>query len=63
MKAKARNIIGWVLIAAGFIFAFGAVGESDMYEEMGEFLPLMVTVKKIALGFGAMFLGMIVKED
>ena len=34
-----------------------------MYEEMGEFLSLMVTVKKIALGLGVMFLGMIVKED
>lgn len=63
MKAKARNIIGWAIITAGFIFAFGAVGESDMYEEMGEFLSLMVTMKKITLGLGVMFLGMIVKED
>lgn len=63
MNTKVRNTIGWILIVAGLIFAFGAVGESDMYEEMGEFLPLMVTVKKVALGFGAMLLGIIMKED
>ena len=63
MNTKVRNTIGLVLTIAGLIFTFGAVGESDMYVEMGEFLPLMVTVKKVALGFGAMLLGTIMKED
>ncbi len=63
MKAKVRNTIGLILIIAGLIFTFGAVGESDMYVEMGEFLPLMVTVKKVALGLGAILIGVIMKED
>lgn len=62
MNIKIRNVIGWTLVILGLIFVFGAVGESDMYEEMGEFLPLMVTVKKVALGFGVAFLGAIIKE-
>lgn len=63
MNTKVRNAIGLVLIVAGLIFTFGAVGESDMYAEMGKFLPLMVTVKKVVLGFGATLLGVIMKED
>lgn len=62
MNIKIRSVVGWTLIILGLIFVFGAVGESDMYEEMGEFLPLMVTIKKVALGFGVAFLGAIIKE-
>lgn len=62
MNIRIRNVVGWTLVILGLIFVFGAVGESDMYEEMGEFLPLMVTIKKVALGFGVAFLGAIIKE-
>lgn len=58
---KTINILSGVLIAAGLLLLFGAVGESDMYEEMGKCLPLMVTIKKMAIGllmsaFGVMIL-------
>lgn len=47
---KAISILSRVLIVAGLLLLFGAAGESDMYEEMGKYLPLMVTIKKIAIG-------------
>lgn len=58
---KATDILSGVLIVAGLLLLFGAAGESDMYEEMGEYLPLMVTIKKMAIGllmsaFGVMIL-------
>lgn len=58
---KTINILSGVLIATGLLLLFGAAGESDMYEEMGKCLPLMVTVKKMAVGllmsaFGVMIL-------
>lgn len=58
---KTINILSGVLIATGLLLLFGAAGESDMYEEMGKCLPLMVTVKKMAIGllmsaFGVMIL-------
>lgn len=58
---KTISILSGVLIATGLLLLFGAAGESDMYEEMGKCLPLMVTVKKMAVGllmsaFGVMIL-------
>lgn len=58
---KTISILSGVLIATGLLLLFGAAGESDMYEEMGKCLPLMVTVKKMAIGllmsaFGVMIL-------
>lgn len=58
---KTINILSGVLIVAGLLLLFGAAGESDMYEEMSEYLPLMVTIKKMAIGllmstFGVMIL-------
>lgn len=58
---KTINILSGVLIATGLLLLFGAAGESDMYEEMGKRLPLVVTVKKMAIGllmsaFGVMIL-------
>lgn len=58
---KTINILSGVLIATGLLLLFGAAGESDMYEEMGKCLPLVVTVKKMAIGllmsaFGVMIL-------
>lgn len=58
---KTINVLSGVLIATGLLLLFGAAGESDMYEEMGKRLPLVVTVKKMAIGllmsaFGVMIL-------
>ena len=64
---KTINILSGVLIVAGLLLLFGAAGESDMYEEMGEYLPLMVNVKKIAIGLPMIVAGVMVlnrrKED
>lgn len=47
---KAISILSRVLIVAGVLLLLGATGESDMYGEMGKYLPLMVTIKKMAIG-------------
>lgn len=64
---KTINILSGVLIVAGLLLLFGAAGESDMYEEMGEYLPLMVNVKKIAIGLPMIVVGVMIlnrrKED
>lgn len=64
---KTINILSGVLIVAGLLLLFGAAGESDMYEEMGECLPLMITVKKIAIGLPMLAIGVVIlnrrKED
>ena len=64
---KAISILSGVLIVAGLLLLFGAAGESDMYEEMGEYLPLMVTIKKIAIGLPMLVAGVMIlnrrKED
>ena len=64
---KTITILSGVLIVAGLLLLFGAAGESDMYEEMGECLPLMVNVKKIAIGLPMLVAGVVIlnrrKED
>ena len=64
---KTINILSGVLIVAGLLLLFGAAGESDMYEEMGEYLPLMVNIKKIAIGLPMLVAGVVIlnrrKED
>ena len=64
---KTVNILSGVLIVAGLLLLFGAAGESDMYDEMGEYLPLMVNVKKIAIGLPMLVAGVVIlnrrKED
>lgn len=61
------NILSGVLIVAGLLLLFGAAGESDMHEEMGECLPLMVNIKKIAIGLPMLVAGIMIlnrrKED
>lgn len=47
---KAISILSRVLIVAGVLLLLGAAGESDMYGEMGKYLPLMVTIKKMVIG-------------
>ena len=64
---KTTSILSGVLIVAGLLLLFGAAGESDMYEEMGEYLPLMVNIKKIAIGLPMIAVGVMIlnrrKED
>lgn len=63
---KAISILSRVLIVAGLLLLFGAAGESDMYEEMGKYLPLMVTIKKVAIGLPMFAIGVMIlnsKED
>lgn len=63
---KALNILAGVLIVAGLLLLLGAAGESDMYDEMGEYLPLMVTIKKVAIGLPMFAIGVMIlnnKED
>ena len=64
---KTVNILSGVLIVAGLLLLFGAAGESDMYDEMGEYLPLMVNIKKIAIGLPMLIAGVMIlnrrKED
>ena len=64
---KTINILSGVLIVAGLLLLFGAAGKSDMYEEMGEYLPLMVNIKKIAIGLPMLIAGVMIlnrrKED
>ena len=64
---KTTSILSGVLIVAGLLLLFGAAGESDIYEEMGEYLPLMVNVKKIAIGLPMLVAGVVIlnrrKED
>ena len=65
--SKTINILSGVLIVAGLLLLFGAAGESDIYEEMGEYLPLMVSIKKIAIGLPMLVVGVMIlnrrKED
>lgn len=54
------NILSGVLIVAGLLLLFGAAGESDIYEEMGECLPLMVIVKRVAIGLPMIVAGVMI---
>lgn len=54
------TILSGVLIVAGLLLLFGAAGESDIYEEMGECLPLMVIVKKVAIGLPMIVVGVMI---
>lgn len=60
MKAKITNIISITLVITGGVFILGALGESDMYDEMGVILPFAVTVKKMLLGCGIASLGVLI---
>ena len=63
---KAINILSGVLIVAGLLLLLGAAGESDMYEEIGEYLPLMATIKKVVIGLPMFAIGVMIlnnKED
>ena len=64
---KIINILSGVLIVAGLLLLFGAAGESDIYEGMGECLPLMVIVNKVAIGLPMIIVGVTIlsnnKED
>lgn len=54
---KALNILAGALIVAGLLLLFGAAGESDLYDEMGEYLPLIVTIKKVIIGLPMLAVG------
>ena len=57
---RTTSILSGVLIVAGLLLLFGAAGESDMYEEMGEYLPLMVIVKRVAIGLPMIVAGVMI---
>lgn len=57
---RTTSILSGVLIVAGLLLLFGAAGESDIYEEMGECLPLMVIVKKVAIGLPMIVAGVMI---
>lgn len=60
---KVLNIISGALVITGLLLLFGAAGELDMCEEMGEYLPLMATVKKVAIGLPMFAIGMMILNN
>lgn len=60
---KAINILSRVLIVAGLLLLLGAAGESDMYGEMGKYLPTMVTIKKMAIGLLMLAVGTMILNN
>lgn len=60
---KTINILSRVLIVAGVLLLLGAAGESDMYEEMGKYLPLMVTTKKMVIGLLMLAVGTVILNN
>ena len=60
---KAISILSRVLIVAGVLLLLGAAGESDMYGEMSKYLPLMVTIKKMAIGLLMLAVGTMILNN
>lgn len=60
---KVINILSRVLIVAGVLLLLGAAGESDMYGEMGKYLSLMVTIKKMAIGLLMLAVGTMILNN
>lgn len=56
-----RNILALTFFICGFLFIIGAAGESDMYEEMGQYLPITVTIEKVGVGLGFIIVGSVIK--
>lgn len=65
MKMKILNSIAGILALGGFLLLLGAAGESDLYDAMGQVLPVMVTVKKAFIGTGMLALSLFIwkKEE
>lgn len=60
MNISKKNVVAGALIALGLLLMLGAVGESDMYDEMGVYLPIWVTFGKTVVGMVMLAVGMVV---
>lgn len=62
MNISKKNVVAGALIALGLLLMFGAVGESDMYDEMGTYLPIGLTIGKTTIGIAMVAMGVLVRR-
>lgn len=55
------NIIAVALIIGGLLLIFGAAGQDDVLDRTGEYLPVIVTIKKVGAGMALLLVGMFIK--
>ena len=62
MNISKKNVVAGALIALGLLLMLGAVGESDMYGEMGAYFPIGITFGKTMVGIAMVAMGVLVRR-
>lgn len=55
------NIVAVALIIGGLLLIFGAAGQDNLLDRTGEYLPVIVTIKKVGAGMALLLVGMFIK--